>query len=382
MDLELRQPSSDRDLDQTWEILRRSFNATPDERSDWDSRMRADRFWGLYDGELLMATAQIWSWSQSWGGRLVPCAGVASVGVDPAQRGRGLARRLLSSLLASGGWTTSALMPATTALYRSVGYEAAASWGFRRLSTRSLLSLPRPASARARRATVADVAALADLQRAASVGHDGWVALSDAWWDRTAGDFDSSFWYVVDGRGYVRYTQEDGDHGYLPTVQELVALDHDAALALWHVVGSSASMAPECSVNAALFPSLVLLLPEQDVRPHERELQLLLRLVDLPAAVAARGYPDGLSVSVDLEVTDDVVASNAGRWRLSVSGGEGRLERGGDGAVPLSIGALASLYAGWTSTATLTQTGHLPTPVPALDVAFATAGPPLLPTYF
>ncbi len=47
---------------------------------------------------------------------------------------------------------------------------------------------------------------------------------------------------------------------------------------------------------------------------------LWLRLIDLPAALASRGYEADCDVVV--EVTDDWLPRNAGRWRLSVAKGE------------------------------------------------------------
>jgi predicted acetyltransferase len=85
----------------------------------------------------------------------------------------------------------------------------------------------------------------------------------------------------------------------------------------------------------------------------------MLRLVDAPAAIAARGWPADVRAAVALDVDDEACSWNAGRWRLVVEDGAGRLERGGDGAVRLGVGALASLYTGWATTIALARTGLL-----------------------
>ena len=72
---------------------------------------------------------------QWWCGRAVPMAGVASVKVAPEDRGRGLARRLMTALLdeiAARGYPLSALYPATMPLYRSLGWELGRHAGYRR----------------------------------------------------------------------------------------------------------------------------------------------------------------------------------------------------------------------------------------------------------
>jgi hypothetical protein len=53
----------------------------------------------------------------------------------------------------------------------------------------------------------------------------------------------------------------------------------------------------------------------------------MLRLIDVPAAVEARGFPASVEVSVQFELADDVLPANAGRWRLEVSDGCGKLAR-------------------------------------------------------
>jgi predicted acetyltransferase len=70
-----------------------------------------------------------------------------------------------------------------------------------------------------------------------------------------------------------------------------------------------------------------LFLAVRDPRALHRDVHdgLWLRLVDLPAALAARGY--GIDDVLVLEVADATWPENAGTWRLEVSGGEGRAVR-------------------------------------------------------
>jgi predicted acetyltransferase len=72
---------------------------------------------------------------------------------------------------------------------------------------------------------------------------------------------------------------------------------------------------------------------------------LYLRILDLPAALSERGYVG--SGSLVLEVSDDLMESNAGRWQLSVDGGRGSVAP--TSAAPdleLDVGALAQVYLG------------------------------------
>ena len=68
---------------------------------------------------------------------------------------------------------------------------------------------------------------------------------------------------------------------------------------------------------------LLLLVTEQDYSVPYFE-QWLLRMLDVPAALAARGYPKGVSGEVHLAVLDDMLPANDGPVILSVANGRGR----------------------------------------------------------
>ncbi len=67
------------------------------------------------------------------------------------------------------------------------------------------------------------------------------------------------------------------------------------------------------------------MLREQDANIADRE-SWMLRLLDAPAAVAARGFP-AVDLAVPLQITDDLRAANSGRWELTVRAGSGSLSR-------------------------------------------------------
>jgi hypothetical protein len=101
-------------------------------------------------------------------------------------------------------------------------------------------------------------------------------------------------------------------------------------------------------------------------------------VVDARAAIAARGFPAGVSVTVPLAINDDARPANSGHWALSVSEGRGVLDpltpRAARADPPLTLGArgLAALYAG-TPVSTLRQAGLAAGGSPADDAALDTA---------
>ena len=131
------------------------------------------------------------------------------------------------------------------------------------------------------------------------------------------------------------------------------------ARAFWQILASHGTVADR--VRACLGPDdPVSWLIREPSASLQRQESWMLRLVDAPAAIAARGYPPAVSLSVLLDIADPAMPGNAGRWALEVSGGTGRLARaeahdlqGGNGAAPdaapvLRLGprGLAAMFAG------------------------------------
>ncbi len=102
----------------------------------------------------------------------------------------------------------------------------------------------------------------------------------------------------------------------------------------------------------------------------------MLRLVDVRAALEARGYPPGLTARLELEVDDDLLAGNRGRITLEVADGRGSVSDGGAGALKAHVRGLAPLYSGHLDAAALAAIGLVDGSAGALATASAIfAGP-------
>ena len=85
---------------------------------------------------------------------------------------------------------------------------------------------------------------------------------------------------------------------------------------------------------------------------------LWVRIIDLPAALSRRAY--SCPVDVVLEVTDELLPGNAGRWRLRADGPDGgaRCERTAEPAdIALDVRELGAAYLGGTRLGTLAAAG-------------------------
>jgi predicted acetyltransferase len=355
----------------------------------------AGRNLGAFDGRQPAAGASFHDMRQWWHGRPVPMAGVAGVMVAPEYRGRGVGRRLMTALLdeiAARGYPLSALFPATMPLYRSLGWELAGARDSVVIPARSLRGLVPPDAAVAsaesrpppvlRRAGPGDAdAVIAALGRVHEAARDCGPITRDAamvaeW---LAGP--DLYAYLAED-GFLACQWHNGNRDLY--VERAEAVSGQTVRAFWAHLGSYASIAEKVYARTGPASAFWWLTAERDADIAHRS-RWMLRVVDAPAAIAARGFPAATSVSVPLRIADDVRPANAGRWQLSVAAGAGTLDpldpdapagTAGPASPALTLGArgLAALYAG-TPLVTLRRAGlavgGTAADDAALDAAFA-----------
>jgi len=185
------------------------------------------------------------------------------------------------------------------------------------------------------------------------------------WWLHEHGDTqDGAFVYGVrtgDGlSGYVAYTQtpDARSWGYTLRVDDAAALDRETAIALWRFIGGHSMQVERTTLHLSTLPGLLFLLDEQDAT-LDLENRWMHRIVDLPAAIAARGLPAGLTASVDIGVSDPVGTDQT--WTLSAAEGVGSATptATGDPEVRTDIGALSALSIGGATVGLLRAAGRI-----------------------
>jgi predicted acetyltransferase len=335
----------------------------------------AGRYFGaLRDGDLI-GTARFLDMTQWWQGRAVPMAGVAGVKVAPEARGTGTGRALTGALLAeieARGYPLAALFPSTTPLYRSFGYEIAGGRYEITLPGRSLRGLLPPDTgpgvppAPLRRAGPADVAAIsAVIGRSYAAARACGPVNFDLPTSAALMDDDELFSYLGDD-AYVCYGWSG--QGEL-TVWFAAAATAEGTRSIWSLIASHSSIAEKVHAVAGPADPVCWLTAEPDVELRRTE-QWMLRVISAAAAVAARGFPAGVTASVPLRLTDPQFPANAGDWRLTVTSGDGRLDRApaAPGALHLGPRGFAALYAG-TPLVTLRMAGLAAAGDPDSDAA-------------
>jgi predicted N-acetyltransferase YhbS len=413
-DVVIRPITGDDDMAAQRDLGQRAFGPhSAGQWAGWSSLagLRAGQglFLGAFAGGVPAGAAMIHDMRQWWLGRAVPCAGIASVKVAPEYRGGGIGRRLMTALLdvvAERGYPLSALYPATMPIYRSLGWELAGGRYVATVPARSLRTLvgpdsaaipagprtagvrgaPEPGIRRAGPGNTAEVIAV--IGRAHQAARDAGPLTWDEGPTRQWLGEPDRYSYLAGDDGYACYRWGGDGHDNL-VVERVHAVTPESLRALWSVIASHSSIARTVTALTAPNDPFWWLTAERDATITKRSMWML-RVVDAPGAIAARGFAPAVSVTVPLEVHDQARPANSGRWQLTIADGKGALipdgpastdgpaSAGGSPAAPLRLGArgLAALYAG-TPAATLRlsglASGGSPDDDAALEGAFAAA---------
>ncbi len=363
----------DGDFDEYFDVRRQAYAANDDDRAAWLRRNLAHPeiiTFGRYGPDLLGALRVIPS-GQFLGGRSVPTGLIGGVVVRPEARSRGIARSLLETALTemrAQGLVASALHPATTRVYRRLGWDLAGRAGWAVVPTRSLAAIAAPDGSH-------DLVRLADADRPAiraawseyAAGLHGALDRTPGWWQfrETEDAATGTYRYGVRsaGRltGFLRYRQIPGRRwGYDITVDDFAACDGTSAAMLWRFLGDHSMQVPEVRIPAFVVGDLLLLLDEQDVIVDAVN-RWMYRIVDIPGFFAAHGGAFGRRGRVTVAIADPWSDGTTGTWAIEIDDGGANATSAPDVTPELQtdIGAPSSLVIGRFDGSALRRSGRL-----------------------
>lgn len=388
-------PDGDADMRAYAQLVAATFAGDPELMQGWVRDMGAPAVRVLRDGTDVAAGMTVFAMGQYFGGKAVPCWGLAGVVIPAHSRNRGLGRELLTANLreqAQSGPPIASLYPASVALYRKFGYghggvRAAAMF-------RALDVPPGKAELQARPLQAADWPVIRALYAQARGTDNGPLDRNGELWERqrrvSQGTLLQGMLLENAGRpeGYLVYTlaRTPGVMRLQMQVRDWACTTPRALQTLLALLHAQRSVVEDIHVQVApADPLVAALLHDQTLRPGPQQMWML-RVVRVADALLARGWPD-IWAKAEFEVVDDQLAPNAGVWRLQVDNGVarvGRLTRGGKTAPRLHVRGLAQLYSGLSTPAALRVAGLLQGSA-RHDAALAAlfAGPaPWMPDYF
>jgi predicted acetyltransferase len=354
-----------------------------------------DRVHVAWEGETIVGGAGAISYRMSVpGGGSLPTAGVTIVGVLPTHRRRGILTAMMRAQLddcRARGDAAAYLWASEATIYPRFGYGLASRIGEMKLA-RERAGFAEPFTPRGTvRLVEPDEAArlFPPLYDAVCAQRPGMFSRSRAWWETRrlaasslpgAGPKHLAL-LELDGApaGYAIYTVKQdwrgGSSVGTVTIVETVAPTAEGTRELWRWLldydWTSEFQAGLLPIDHPLF----LLLAEPRRMHFELSDGVWLRLLDIPAALAARSYEGDAEVVVEL--ADVFLPENAGRWRLGPNGAE---RTNADPELALDITGLASVYLGGFSFADLAMASRAselsPGAVERADALFRTSVAP------
>ncbi|MFB9239579.1 GNAT family N-acetyltransferase [Plantactinospora siamensis] len=385
-------------------LVFRAFFTTPtDELAALDRPvLELDRTHAVFADGAPVATGTIQTRELSIPGGTVQAAHVTGVAVAPTYRRRGLLGKIMQAQFAAAaaaGEPVAALWASEGAIYGRYGYGPA-TWSVRYEADNREVSLAGPAGVGV---PIREVEPLEGREAFAAVldrarqGQPGLSGRPRALWER-------------------RLVNDPADRQAAAELQAVLAgpPGDPVGYALWRPFGNWGPAGAEGIVDviellattldgyAALWRFLLTMDLTRQVRygvagpgeplPHlvadPRRLAarlgdgLWIRLIDLPAALAARRY--AAPVDAVLEVTDQRIPANAGRWRLTAAGPDAPARCAATDApadLTMDVRELGAAYLGGTSLGTLAAAGrvveHRPGGLAAVATAFGWPVPPI-----
>ena len=345
------------------------------------------------DGHRVIGHLAVWPVQQAFLGTAVPMGAVSAFAIAHDQRGRGIGSGMLAAALdhmADAGLPVSTLYPSTPVPYHRWGWEFAGEHVRRRVPTRALLEIPAPAGpVTLRPYEPADLDALVEIRDRLALAEPGALVGGRRWLARALqpdpDEPDLTVVAVRDARaaGLLLAAKTASDTSiYGLHLREVFGEDRDIERALLRCVGHHHTVADATVLRSRPGDPLLYELASL-TRPDPDSEHFMTRLVDVPAAIAARAWPP-VSAQVELDITDDRRPGNGGRFVLEVGEGAASLTPGGAGRAAIDVGALASLYTGFASAGGLARAGRLragPDAVAALTEVFTAPAPAMRDTY-
>ena len=340
-----------------------------------------DRTVTAFDGDEIVGTNSSFAFSMTVPGGELPTAGITIVGVLPTHRRRGILRDMMRYQLEDlrqRGEPLAILWASESSIYQRFGYGTAARMAYINiLKERTTFLDSTPAVGQVRLLSPEEsLRALPPIYDRVRAVTPGMYRRDAIWWkehslydhkDSRGGMsplFRAVWTHDGEAQAYATYrVKEDWDEdagestGYV-RVRELHATSPLALREMWRYIFGIDLVVRIKAFGQPMDDPLFFMVAEPRRLRSQVEDGLWLRVVDVGAALEGRSYAaDG---ELNFLLRDDLCHWNAGRYKLEVKSGEGRLtEAPGDVDLEMSARELGATYLGGTPLTALVGAGRV-----------------------
>ena len=364
MDIDVRQCSSVEELRDALNVISHYFGHENqiEDAERFAKWIEVERMHAAFEGDRIVGGAGAFSFELSVpGGSSVPAAGITAVGVLPTHRRRGVLTAMMQAQLddcKARGDVAASLWASEATIYGRFGYGLASRMGAIALSReRTRFAQPFDPRGAVRIVDVEESARVFPaLYEQVRAQRPGMFKRSKDWWEtrrlfddpvRRQGGPKNRALLELDGKpaGYAIYNvKQDWQSGFtkgVVNITEVVTPTPEAARELWRWLLDFDWTSEFAADYLPLDHELFLLLAEPRRMQFKINDGVWVRLIDVGAALSARSYlGEG---EVVLEVTDEFLPENTGRWRVTPAGAD-RTEDAAD--LRLDVTGVGSVYLG------------------------------------
>jgi predicted acetyltransferase len=338
----------------------------------WERVLEAERTLAIRDRGRIVAGAGVFSRRLAVPGGVVPVASVTLVGVRPTHRRRGLMsalmRRQLHDIHEGGREAVAVLWASEPVIYGRFGYGLGTHAAHLRVDSGSARLRSTPDAQVDLLAPAEALPAIRDVHEAVWPTIPGMIDRDGPWWEDRIEDPEEHREglqplraAVTDG-AYALYAvrrlwNEDGPNSEVVVLEALAATTEGEATIWNYLMGMDLTRRVSWELAPSDHPVMHMVVNAQHVKTT-LGYGLWVRLVDVSRALAQRAY--GEPFEVVLEVEDDVLPWNAGRWALRWDGTTATCAATATPAsLALSSTELGAAYLGGTRLETLARAGRV-----------------------
>lgn len=390
---DLRTPSAD-EWPAVSEVMWGAFNDTPDDELDAADRdtWEPERSVVAERDGVIVGHASSFTRGMVVPGSIVPAAHVTMVSVEATHRRRGLLSGMIDRLhrdAADRHEPIAVLWASEGRIYQRFGYGLAARQVHITAQDSEIIWLDaRPSVGRVRPVDATSPDSFIDVYEAALPGRPGWSTRDDRWWRYLLTDAPSRRKDATALRAVLHEDDHGKADGYLlwrvkgswehtgpngtVSIKELVTTTPEAYRALWQFALSVDLTRHVQHWSAAVDEPLQYMIGD----PRRLDMtigdSLWVRVIDVAGALEARRY--AAPVDLVLDVVDERISSNHGRWHLTGSADKAACVATDEPAdLVVDIRALGAAYLGSSTLSALAAAGRVTELRPGALAAATTA---------
>lgn len=350
------------DIEKLIELWSQSFVIPLDQVSSWVNEKNIKNCIGLFEKNKLISALNIIPFEFYIRGKILTLSGIGGVATFPEYRGKNYIHYLLSEALRISkekGLFFSMLYPFSYEFYRNFGWELG---GFQRKYIRKTYTIPKFEKIEmVKRIPLEEWKIIKRIYEKYVISFTGPIKRTEERWEnlifRTKDLTYLYIWEDTEPQGYLLYSIDT-----IPTrrilVREMICLNISSYKGFLALFSRQSMNIEEVQWVTPINDLTSFVLPNPRGECYI-EPTFMIRIVDLVKAIENIYFSEELNEVLKIEVKDPYGIWNEGVWEIEIKNGKGKIEKGKEKDISLSINTLSQIFSGILSPIKAFQLGFL-----------------------